>query len=397
MIRRPRLSAFANVLVVALFSILSLHAQTSFGRISGTVTDPTGAAVPGATVTFTNTETQNKRTVEADPNGYYVITTLPIGPYNGEVNQSGFQRKQQAGVNVIADARITLDFKLQVGDVSQSVEVVAAAGETLNTTSGELSRVIDTRQVENLALNGGNSVQLIPLVPGAVVTNPDQFSVTTSLSATNQTINGNRSDTQNLTVDGAFNLVAGSNGSLMNNVNPNFIEEVKVQTSNASAEYGRTAGVAFNVVTKNGTNQFHGSLFENFRNDALDAPNFFSVQKTKLRFNDFGFTIGGPIKRDKLFFFFGQDFKRLRQTASPSRVTMPTTALLSGNFAGQAQLFFPGTTNPIPNNDISSMITPEGKAIANVYRTQEGLASFFSNATGANNAILQPQNPLNNG
>ena len=153
--------------------------------------------------------------------------------------------------------------------------------------------------------------------------------------------------------------------------------------------------MAYNVVTKNGTNDFHGSAFETFRNDALDARNFFSVQKTKLRYNDFGYTIGGPIKKDKLFFFWGQDFKRLRQNASPSRVTMPTTALLNGNFAGQAQLFFPGTTTPIPNNDISSMITAQGRAIANVYRGQEALASFFSNAPGSNNAILQPDNPLN--
>src|SRR5260370_25244386 len=169
------------------------------------------------------------------------------------------------------------------------------------------------------------------LVPGAVVTNPDQFSVTTSLSATNQTINGNRSDSQNLTVDGAFNLVAGSNGSLMNNVNSNFIQEVKIQTSNANAEIGRTAGVSYNVVTKNGTNQFHGAAFETFRNDLLDARNFFSVTKTKLRYNDFGYTIGGPIKKNKLFFFWGHEFKRLPHTPHPSSGTLPTTALLHAN------------------------------------------------------------------
>jgi len=282
-----------------------------------------------------------------------------------------------------------------VGDISQSVEVVAQVGEALNTTSGDLSRVIEARQVENLALNGGNYVELMTLVPGAIVTNPDQFSVTTSLSATNQNINGNRSDSQNLTVDGAFNLVAGSNGSLMNNVNSNFIQEVKISSSNAGAEYGRTSGVAFNIVTKNGTNTFHGSLFETFRNDRLDARNFFSVQKTKLRYNDFGYTIGGPIKKNKLFFFWGQEWKRLRQNASPSRVTVPTTAFLNGNFAGVGQLFFPGTRNPIPNNNIASLITPDGKAIANVFKGQENLASFFNDANVANNAILQPENPLN--
>jgi hypothetical protein len=242
----------------------ALRAQTSFGRISGSVTDPSGAAIAGATIKVVNTDTQNTRSAVSDDTGAYVVTNLPVGPYTLEASQKGFQSKQLTGLNVVADGRLTADFKLAVGDVSQTVEVSAQAGETLNTTSGDLSRVIETKQVENLALNGGNYVELMTLVPGAVVTNPDQFSVTTSLSATNQNINGNRGDSQNLTVDGAFNLVAGSNGSLMNNVNSNFIQEVKIQTSNAGAEYGRTAGVAFNIVTKNGTNQFHGSGFENF-------------------------------------------------------------------------------------------------------------------------------------
>src|SRR4029077_9938393 len=288
----------------------------------------------------------------------------------------GFQKQEQKDLNVVADAHVTADFKLQVGDVSQSVEVVATAAEQINTESGEMSKTIDQKEVSNLGLNGGNYIELLTLVPGTVVTNPDQFSVTTSLSATNQNINGNRGDSQNLTVDGAFNLVAGSNGSLMNNVKSNFSEEVKVQTSNADAEYGRTAGVAFNIVTRNGTNKFHGSTFETFRNDHLDARNFFSVQKTKLRYNDFGYTIGGPIKKDKLFFFWGQEWKRLRQNASPTRVTVPTTAFLNGNFASVGQLFFPGTKNPIPGNNIASLITPDGKAIANVFKGQENLASF---------------------
>jgi hypothetical protein len=392
---QSRLFPVAGTLLLMALASPALMAQTSFGRISGSVTDPSGASIPGAKVTFTNTETHNIRAAETDANGSYIVTNLAIGPYTVQVDQMGFQRRQQTGINMVADGRLTVDFKMQIGDVSQTVEVVAQSGETLNTISGELSHVVDSQQVDNLALNGGNYVQLMTLVPGVVVTNPDQFSVTTSLSATNQTINGNRSDSQNLTVDGAFNLVAGSNGSLMNNVNSNFIQEVKIQTSNANAEIGRTAGVSYNVVTKNGTNQFHGAAFETFRNDLLDARNFFSVTKTKLRYNDFGYTIGGPIKKDKLFFFWGQDFKRLRQTASPSRVTVPSTALLNGNFAGQTQLFFPGTKTPIPNNDISSMITPEGKAIANVYRGQENLASFFSDTATSNNAILQPDNPLN--
>ena len=231
-----------------------------------------------------------------------------------------------------------------------------------------MTRVIDTKQVANLALDGRNYVQLMTMVPGAVVTNPDQFSVTTSLSATNQTINGNRSDSDNLTVDGAFNLVAGSNGSLMNNVSPEFVQEVKLETSNFSAEYGRMSGPAFNIVTKNGTNSFHGETFEYFRNDKLDARNYFAAQKTELRFNHFGYNLGGPIRNNKLFFFVGEESKRLAQQQTPTRLTVPDLAVRSGNFAGLSVLYEPGTANttkvPIPGNNISSLITPDGQAIA---------------------------------
>jgi hypothetical protein len=390
--------AFCHRLILPLCLLVSLGlplaAQTSFGRISGTVTDPSGAAISGAKVTITNVDTQAKRDATTDSNGFYVATNLAIGTYTVEINQEGFQRQQRTGLQLVADGRLTADFKLQVGNVSQSIEVVATQGETLNTVSGEVSHVIDTKQVNNLALNGRTYTQLMTLVPGAIVTNPDQFSTTTSLSATNQTINGNRADSNNLTVDGAFNLVAGSNGSLMNNVSPDFIQEVKVQTSNFSAEYGRMSGPAFNVVTKNGTNDFHGAAFEYFRNDVLDARNFFSPQKTPLRFNDFGYDLGGPIKKDKLFFFVGEEWKRLRQRAQPSRVTLPSSAELAGNFAGQKQLFYPGTTNSINGNNISGMITPDGRAIGNVYALMASQATSFRDAAIPNNATLEPNNPL---
>jgi hypothetical protein len=373
---------------------LPLAAQTSFGRISGTVTDPGGAVVANAPVLIRNLDTTFTRTVNTNESGFYNATELPIGNYAVSIEQPGFRRQERTGIQLSADARLTVDFALQIGNVSESVDVVAQAGETINTTSGELARTIDVKQVNNLALNGRNYTQLLSLVPGAAVTNPDQFSVTTSLSATSQTINGNRADTNNLTVDGAFNLVAGSNGSLMNNVSAEFIQEVKVQTSNFSAEYGRMSGPAFNIVTKNGTNEFHGAAFEFFRNNALDARNFFAPAKTKLRFNDFGYDLGGPILKNKLFFFVGEEWKRLRQQASPQRFTVPSNALLNGNFAGQSQLFYPGTKTPIPNNNISSLITPDGRAIANVYRTMQGQAQSFTDAAVGNNITFAPNNPL---
>ncbi len=234
------------------------------------------------------------------------------------------------------------------------------------------------------------------LVPGAVVTNPDQFSVTTSLAANNQTLNGNRPDSNNLTVDGAFNMVAGSNTSLMNNVSAEFINEVKLQTSNSSAEYGRMSGPAFNIVTKNGTNQFHGSAFEYFRNNALDATNYFSPVKTALHFNDFGYTFGGPILRDKLFFFVGEEWKRLRQNQTTQQQTVPDTAFQNGDFSALGKpLFYPGTKTPIPGNNISSMITPDGRAIANVYHLMAQTGAAFNDAPVGNNLTLEPLNLLN--
>lgn len=379
--------------LVLLFAIIPVFAQTSFGRVSGTVTDSSGAAISGAKVSIQNQDTQNTRTASTDANGFYVVTNLPIGPYSVKIEQSGFKQQSRTGLGLVADGRLTVDFQLEIGSLSESVEVKGST-ETLNTTSGEIARVVDTKQVQNLALNGRNYIQLLTLIPGSAVTNPDQFSVTTSLSATNSVVNGNRGDSSNLTVDGAFNLVAGSNGSLMNNVGPDFIQEVKVQTSNFSAEYGRMSGAAFNIVTKNGTNEFHGSAFEYFRNDALDARNFFAPQKTKLRFNDFGYSFGGPIKKDKLFFFVGEEWKRLRQVATPTRVSVPSTAQLNGYFGGTT-INEPGTKTPIPNNDISSRITPNGQAIANVYKRMIASGLSYTDAAVGNNLTLAPDNPLN--
>ncbi len=379
------------------FSLLRpIAAQTTFGRISGTVTDPSGAAVAGAKVNIRNMETQALRPLTTDGNGTYTAENLPIGPYRVDVESAGFKRSSRSGFQLVADGRITADFQLEIGETTQSVDVVAVQSETINTVSGEVSHVIDKEQVDSLALNGRAYTELLTLVPGAVVTNPDQFGVLTSLSATNQVINGHRSNQNNLTVDGVGNLDAGANGSVINNVSPDFLQEVKIQTSNFSAEYGRSTGAAFNIVTKNGTNNFHGGLFEYFRNDALDARNFFSPNKTQLRYNDFGWNLGGPIKKNKLFFFAGEEWRRLRQQTAGTRVTLPTTAELQGNFSAlSTPIYMPGTKTPFPGNIIpSAMITPDGQAIANVYRTVMPLTAVFSNLPVANNATFQSPNPL---
>ena len=387
--------AAALVFCAAVLTLPSF-AQTSMGRISGTVTDLSDASIGDAKITVVNVDTRATRTATTETNGYYTVTNLPIGKYTVDVAREGFKSESRSGITISADARVTVDFKLGVGNLQQTVEVTAVQTEQVNAVSGEVSRVIDSHQVDNLTMNGRNYVQLMTMVPGAIVTNPDQFSTTTSLASNNQTINGNRADSNNLTVDGAYNSVAGSNSSLVNNVSPDFIQEVKLQTSNFSAEYGRFSGPAFNIMTKSGTNQFHGGAFEFFRNNDLDARNFFAAQKTALRFNNFGYDVGGAIKKDKLFFFAGEEWKRLRQQQNPTRVTVPTSALLSGDFSGQAQLFYPGTKNPIPGNNISSLMTTDGTAIAKVYSVMSNQSgATFINQPTANNLTLYPLNPLN--
>jgi hypothetical protein len=378
-----------------------LEAQTSLGQVSGSVTDSTGSVIPGATLTITDVGTQSVHTILTDSSGFYVVTNLPIGDYTVAVARAGFTGEKRTGVTMTADAHVTANFTLNVGGATELVTVTATTAETLNTTSGEVAHVIDTKQVEGLPLNGRNYIQLVTLIPGAVVTNPDVFSVTTSLTSTNQVVNGNRADSANLTVDGAYNQAAGSNGSLINNVGPDFIQEVKIETSNFSAEFGRTSGPAFNIVTKNGTNTVHGTAFEYLRNNYFDARPFFSSSKTHLVYNDFGGGVGGPIIKDRLFFFAGEEVKRLRQQEAPTVLTTPSSAQLAGNFAGlvvggkAVQLFYPGTTTPIPGNNIASMLTPDGKAIAAVYAltNTEGKYTDATNAT--NNLILTPNNPLN--
>jgi hypothetical protein len=392
-----RFATFLLAVAVMLSVSPALHAQTSLGQIAGTVTDATGAIVPGATVTLTEVNTQTVHTVTTDSSGFYVATNLPIGSYTVEVAMSAFRSEKRSGLTVNADSHVTADFQLQAGGASEVVTVEAVQGEQINTTSGEVAHVIDTREVETLPINGRNYTQVLTLIPGAVVTNPDIFAITTGLNSGNQVINGNRADSANLTVDGGFNQVAGSNGSLVNNVGPDFIQEVKIETSNFSAEYGRTSGPAFNIVTKGGTNQWHGSAFEFIRNNVFDARPFFSAAKTHLRFNDFGYGVGGPVIHDRLFFYVGEEFKRLRQQNAPSLFTVPSSALLNGDFSSQSQLYVPGTFNttktPIAGNNIAALITTDGKAIANVYRTMEALGAFTDSAT-TNNLSISPNNPL---
>jgi hypothetical protein len=375
--------------------ITSLLAQNS-GRISGSVTDSSGAVVPGVTIQVLNEATGVERTTPTTDNGVFVVTNLAVGTYSVKVSQTGFQAATRSGLVLAADGRLTVDLVLQPAGTTQSVEVVAAASEAVNTVSAELARQVNTAQVENLALNGRNYLQLATLIPGSAVLDEDQMATTTSLSTSTQVINGNRGISNTLMVDGAYNLDSGSNGSQLNNVGVDFIREVDIKTSNFSAEYGRNSGAAINVITRSGSNEFHGGVLEFLRNDDLDARNFFSPTKARLRFNDFGWSVGGPIKRNKIFFFTGEEWKRIRQDESPLQATLPSTAERQGDFSAlKGVLYYPGTTTPIPNNNISSMITPDGKAIAQIFNKMQTLATSYTDTAAGNNTIYQFPNPFN--
>src|SRR5882724_4086459 len=384
------LKTAAFVLAAALTTCaIDTAAQSIFGRISGTVTDAQGGVVAGAKITIVNEETKIERQTTTDSNGYYVASDLPVGFYSVIAEQSGFKAVRKTGNDLVAGARMNVDLNLVVGEVSQTVEVAATA-ETINTTSGELARVIDSNQVKTVALNARNYMQLLSLTPGAALTVDDQLSLTTSLAINNQSVNGNRPDSNALSVDGGFNMDSGSNASQVNNVGIDFIREVAIKSSNFSAEYGRNSGASINVVTRSGGDSYHGTVFEFIRNEKLDAKNPApGALKTPLRFNDFGWDFGGPIKRGKLFFFAGEEWKRIRLTATPQSRTLPTPAELTGDFSAllalptPVQLHEPGKPGtPIPGNrldlDPNTPLTADGTAIAKIYSTMAALASGLS-------------------
>lgn len=387
-------------------------AQDIFGRISGTVTDPTGAVIPNVKVRIVNDETKLTRDVTTDPNGFYVATDLPVGSYTVATESQGFKSIRKTGNVLVAGGRLTVDVRLELGAATETVEVIAQ-GEAVNTTSGEITRTVDSHQVQTLALNERNYGQLVSLIPGAALTTFDQTALTTGMSTTAASVNGLRADGNLFTVDGGFNLDGGSNATQLNNVGVDFIREVSVAASNYSAEYGRNDGASVNVVTRSGGNSFHGGAFEYVRNDIFDAANPASKLnaapgtplrsiKPALRFNDFGWNFGGPIKRGRLFFFAGQEWKKIRQSANAQNLTLPTSAELAGNFSDVTGLALQRPANApagcvFTGNVMSAQcITPDGQAIANVYKLMATqVASSFSNTPTANNATFQPNNPQN--
>ncbi len=392
-------------------------AQTNTGRISGRVTDVTGAVIAGVTVTITEEGTNTARAVKTDGDGNYTATNLRAGVYSVKVEHPGFKRALKAGYDLVSDGRLSIDVRLETGDVAATVEVVSSVGETVNAVSGEMARVVDSEQVQNLALNTRNFTELFTLIPGAVQTADDPLQLASGSSSGQASINGNRGNSTNLTVDGGYNIGPTNNQILISNVGIDYIQEVKIQTSNFSAEYGRHSGAAINVTTKGGGNQIHGTAFEFLRNEKTDARAALAPVKAPLRYNNTGYSVGGPIIKNKFFFFGGQEWKFIRRSLTAAQRTLPAMAELSGDFrfrlrgsdgvigtSDDGRLRDPLSTLPCTASDRrgcfadniipANRITPDGRAIASVYRAAANLAAVFIDQPVANNATYQPRNPF---
>src|SRR3984885_2327148 len=316
-----------------------------YGTISGSVTDSTGAAVPGAAVTATQTGTGLVLKTTTTPEGTYVFPSLAPSVYNLSVNHAGFETYTEQGLQVRADGALTANITLQAGSTTETVTVSAQAAQ-VDLTTGTLEQVIGTTQVNNLPLNGRNAAALTALVAGVTFAphaQADQGSTKTFPVAFTISANGTRVGQMNYMLDG------GNNVDEYTNVNapfpmPDAVQEFSVQTNNYSAEYGQNAGGVVNIITRSGSNKYHGDLFEFVRNRAFNAANYFAyVNGVKtvdpLKRNQFGGTVGGPVAIPGLFhsehsFFFVGYQKTIVHTASTSATAevLPTPAQLAGSY-----------------------------------------------------------------
>jgi hypothetical protein len=346
-------------LAVALISCTA-WGQSGVGTITGQVTDPSGSAVVRARVTVTEVETGQTRMAISGSDGFYMLTAIKPSTYMISVDQAGFKKFNQTGVILQASQSLTLDIALAVGQANETVTVDAVALQ-VDTTTPTLKEVVDPTRMVEIPLNGRNAAALTSLVAGAVVSpsnNANQGNAKTFPAAVTIAINGTRENQTGYYLDGAPNI------DVISNVNqpfpfPDALQEFSVQTSNYNAEFGQDAGGVVSIVTKSGTNQFHGSVFEFLRNRVFNAANYFGYVggvKTvdPLKRNQFGGTIGGPVFKAKTFFFGGYQGTRVRSNQGGLSAFVPTTANLTGDFSNiSATIKDPDTGVVIPTKFIN--------------------------------------------
>jgi hypothetical protein len=358
---KMKLSLHVILVLLGIGLLTGVRAQTStVGSISGTVRDPQGAAIPRAEVIIEEETTGQARTVRTDEDGDYSAQSLPVGRYSVSVAPQGFKKTVATGIEVHVSDQVVVDLTLEVGLVSETVTVTNAA-QLVETESGRVSSLVSEKQVTELPLNGRNYAALVTLVPGLSAPNEGGAFGTrgTGLdSHVDVSVNGNQSNANMWTVDGVNNMDVGSNATLLVFPSIDSIAEFRVERNSFSAEYGQAQGAVINLVTKGGGNDFHGSLFEFFRNDKLNANDWFSnrsgnygpndpeVQlgfkqvgderspRAPLRYNNFGGNFNGPIIKDRVFFFWSEEWRRERRGTGPLTAKVPTAQERMGDFSG---------------------------------------------------------------
>jgi hypothetical protein len=376
MLRIARSFAFLFVCSAIFWS--PLRAQvTAVAQVGGNVTDPSGAAVANAQVSMTETDKAVTRTTVTDSSGAYVFPELPVGPYTLEVTAPGFKNYVQSGIVLVVNNNIQVNVAMQVGNVGERVQVTADASQ-VETKETSVASVIDQQRISELPLNNRQPTQLILTLGAAVYADSGDTGSKTFVSSTRIAVAGGQGNGTAYLLDG------GDFTDAMSNVNmpmpfPDALQEFSIETSAVSSRFGTHPGATVNAVTKSGSNDFHGDLFEFLRNGDTNARNFFAPVHDQLKRNQYGGTIGGKIIKDKLFFFAGLQGTINRSVPPQSNTHIPTEAMLNGDFSGLGvQLKNPVSGTPYPNDQIPvTQLSPVAVAVTKYLPVSQASANGF--------------------
>ncbi len=400
------------------FTVAS-YAQSDLGTISGFVKDPTGAVVPNAKVMVRN-QTGLDRQANSNESGFYTITNIPPSLYTITIEAPGFKRFESTNNKLDASSTLAIDANLTVGAANETVEVTATAAQ-LQTESASVQRNVTQQQIQALELSGRNPVFMANLVPGTRGGNLGNTGFGMSQGPSN--INGARTQDSLITYDGAPAVRTRSNGSAIGAADVDSTSEIQIMTADYGAEYGRTSGGQIRILTRSGSRDFHGSMYEYFRNSAMNAntwtrnhtpniPGFIpNDQPTPFRYNQFGYNVGGPFfipnkfnkDRSKFFWYWGQEWVRNRITDSIS-ATVPTTAMRTGNFSEYlsptnvfygktVQLIDPTNNQPFAGNIIpTSRLSASGIGILRAYPSPNIPGGYVNGRTNYYVTAGHPQN-----
>jgi len=372
---RTRWSVVGLFLLGCLCVPTFLLAQGTGGRILGRAGDPSGAVLANVKITATNQATGVSRVTQSNESGDYTFLDLPVGTYSLTFELSGFKKNVRRDVSLDVNQVITLNVTMQLGATQEVVDVTSEA-PLVETTSTQMGAVVNERAVNQLPLNARDTYQLLQLQPGVQSqTGSDLFYGSNNAGVVS--VNGGRGRSNNFSVNGG-----DANDQFANlpavQPTPDSIEEFRVLTNTFDAEYGRNSGAVVNVVTKSGTNNFHGNVYEFFRNKVLNSSGYFDSQKPNFQQNQFGGTLGGPIKKDRTFFFASYEGRRIRQGISSDAISVPTDAERLGDFSGDGGAFAGAITDQTVADTLNSR-SGCGAAAAGVIQPGAAYADLFPN------------------